>query len=354
VQLLPADVDADADALEVAAAVAAAKRQAAAASVRAAKPLAGAKSGAKGAVDTDVFFAALMKAEQAHERKSAAGGGGDRLEQLMSKKGKAQQVGGVQMLLRRLRHEVHGQCGRPAVTSNSWNGAGRSTPALLPGKLRTQVAAPISQEQTRNRVCMIAANLLCYRFVAQAALTPELRRNRQGKLAAVISSNSNLPGCSKEIADQVAAAYEAHAAAACGADADAHKARLLQLLSSGRAAEGWLELPELQLLRGLALEPALQHGVASAVAAAQQASTAQTNSSKAAGGAAVASGAADAAARSERQLQQLARLQVTADALEATGVGASVKKLRKHSHAGIAAAAAQTIAAWRETVTDSG
>lgn len=94
--LLPADVDADADDLEVAAAVAAAKRQAtaaaAASSTRAGKPMAGAKSGARGAVDTDAFLAAMMKAEQAHERKSAAGGGGDRLEQPMSKKGKAQQV----------------------------------------------------------------------------------------------------------------------------------------------------------------------------------------------------------------------------------------------------------------------
>jgi hypothetical protein len=96
--LLPADVDADADALEVAAAVAAAKRQAAAASVLAGKPMAGAQSGDKGATDTDAFFAAMMKAEQAHERKSAAGGGGDRLEQLLFKKGKAQQVCGVKVL----------------------------------------------------------------------------------------------------------------------------------------------------------------------------------------------------------------------------------------------------------------
>jgi hypothetical protein len=181
-----------------------------------------------------------------------------------------------------------------------------------------------------------------------------MRRNRQGKLAAVISSNSSLTGCSKEVADQVAAAFEAHAAAACRADPDAHKARMLQLLSSGRAAGGWLELPELQLLHGSALEAALQDGVATAAAAAQQASIAQTNTSKAAGGAAVAGGAADAAARSQRQLQQLAQLRVTADALEVTGVAATVKKLRKHSHAAVAAAAAQTIAAWRDTVTGSG
>lgn len=179
-----------------------------------------------------------------------------------------------------------------------------------------------------------------------------MRRSRQAKLAGVISGNSTLTGCSKEAADQLAAAYEAHAAAGCGADADAHKARMLQLLSSVRAAAGWLELPELQLLRGSALEAALQHGVARAVAAGRQVTTAQTNSSKAAGGAAVTGEAA--AAGSMRKLQRLAQLDVTADALEATGVAVVVKKLRKHSHAGIASAAAQTIAAWRETVTGSG
>lgn len=90
-----ADVDADADALEVAAALAAAKQQAAAAGQRTRMAGNGSVHG-KGPVNTDAFFAAMLKAEQAHERKAAAGGtaGGDKLDQLMAKKGKAQQVKG--------------------------------------------------------------------------------------------------------------------------------------------------------------------------------------------------------------------------------------------------------------------
>lgn len=94
------------DSLEVAAAVAAAKKQAAA--VAGKRPAAagalshagpGSKSGPAGSKgtaggDTDAFLAAMMKAEQAHERRAAAGrgGGGDKLQQLMAGKGKGQQV----------------------------------------------------------------------------------------------------------------------------------------------------------------------------------------------------------------------------------------------------------------------
>lgn len=189
------------------------------------------------------------------------------------------------------------------------------------------------QSASRGRSPHAGTDVSCVACAVQAALTADLRSSRRAKLAAVISGNSNLPGCSKDCTDQLAAAYEAHAAAGCAGDADAHKTRMLQLLSSTRAAAGWLELPDLQLLRGSALEAALKHGAAGAVAAAQD---------------------TKAAAKAEMQLQRLALLRVTADALKATGVAAAVKKLRKHSHAGVAAAAAQTIAAWRETVTQGG
>lgn len=158
--------------------------------------------------------------------------------------------------------------------------------------------------------------------------------------------------CSQAAAEQLAAAYEAHAAGVAGADADAHKARMLTLLSSTRAAAGWLELPDLQLLRGAALAAALKHGVAGAVAAA-----ARCNSSSSTGEQhqqQQPDGALAAATAAEVQLQALARLVVDADALEATGVAAAVKKLRKHGHVGVAASAAAAITAWRAAVARGG
>lgn len=109
----PADIDFadDADAMEVAAALAAAKRAAAAAAAAGRNPghatsaVGSARGGAHGgggggggqhAVGTDAFLSAMLKAEQAHERKAAAGGaqgGGDELQRLMAQKGKAPQVG---------------------------------------------------------------------------------------------------------------------------------------------------------------------------------------------------------------------------------------------------------------------
>jgi hypothetical protein len=196
-----------------------------------------------------------------------------------------------------------------------------------------------------------------------ARLTPEMRTTRQSKLAAVISSNSTLQA-SQELCQQLAASYESSVAGSCAGDANAHKARMLQLLSGCRAATGLLELPELSLLSGPALIAVLRAGVAGVVAAAQQrGKQQQTGGSSPPVGAAGAGGAAAgdacqastaageaAAEKAVVQLQQLAKLTVTADALEATGVAATVKKLRKHGHTGIAAAASKTIAAWRATV----
>jgi hypothetical protein len=106
----PADIDFadDADAMEVAAALAAAKRAAAAAAagrnpghdtsaVGAARGGAhgGGGGGGRPAAGTDAFLSAMLKAEQAHERKAAAGGaqgGGDELQRLMAQKGKTSQV----------------------------------------------------------------------------------------------------------------------------------------------------------------------------------------------------------------------------------------------------------------------
>jgi len=185
---------------------------------------------------------------------------------------------------------------------------------------------------------------------APNALSKDLRKTRQVKLAGVISSKSRLKGIAAGIADRMAADYESFVAAGCGEDASAHKARLLQLLNACKAAASWLDLPELQVLSGPVLEAALKHGVAEVVGLAQQCAR-QPND---AGSSVRGNSAADThAAGSDVQskLKKLAVLKVTADALEATGVAAAVKKLRKHSNAEVAAAASTVIASWRESVT---
>lgn len=187
---------------------------------------------------------------------------------------------------------------------------------------------------------------------APNTLSKDLRKTRKVKLAGVISSNSHLKGCTTGIADRMAADYESFVAAGCRADAAAHKARLLQLLNACKAAVSWLDLPELQVLSGPVLEAALKHGVAEVVGLAQQCAR-QPND---AGSSVRGDGAADThAAGSDVQskLKKLAVLKVTADALEATGVAAAVKKLRKHSNAEVGAAASSVIASWRASVTNA-
>jgi hypothetical protein len=120
---------------------------------------------------------------------------------------------------------------------------------------------------------------------------------------------------------------------------------MLQLLSACRSATGWLQLPELQLLRGPALEVVLRQGVPEAVAAAQKCVGQGSEEGSADGG-------KGAAATAEACLKNLAGLHVTIDALEMTGVAAAVKKLRKHSCSSIAKAATEVIAAWRKAVTE--
>lgn len=81
------------EAAEVAAALAAAKRQAAAAA--AGKAMGSKAAGSKASAGSGAFLEAMLKAEQAHERRAAAAGdgsGGDALEQLLARKGQGQQV----------------------------------------------------------------------------------------------------------------------------------------------------------------------------------------------------------------------------------------------------------------------
>ena len=181
------------------------------------------------------------------------------------------------------------------------------------------------------------------------ALPQELRDSRRTKLAAIISSNSRLQGCTAELAAQLAAAYEKHTASSCGADAVRHKSQLMQVLARCKAANSWLELPELQLLSGAPLEAALKHGVAEAVAAAAQSGNKKSTQSGDSQDTCTAAGV-----EAQGKLQQLAQLRVTADALEVTGVAAAVKRLRKHGTAVVAAAATQTINTWREAVAAGG
>lgn len=183
---------------------------------------------------------------------------------------------------------------------------------------------------------------------APTCLPRDVRSSRRAKLAQIVIGNSHLQDCSTEAAEQLAAAYESFVAAQCGADAAQHKARLMQIVHACKAADGWLDMPELQLLAGLSLQATLQHGVAAAVAAAAAAVKLQDSQQ---GGSSSSSQAGPGGA--ERLLQRLAQLRVTADSLEATGVAAAVKKLRKSASRGIADAASDCIAAWRETVASS-
>jgi len=87
------DGDGDKEAAEVAAALAAAKRQAAAAAA-AGKATGSKAAGSRASAGSGAFLEAMLKAEQAHERREAAGAGSgaDKLEQLMARKGQGQQV----------------------------------------------------------------------------------------------------------------------------------------------------------------------------------------------------------------------------------------------------------------------
>lgn len=132
------------------------------------------------------------------------------------------------------------------------------------------------------------------------------------------------------MAADMAAAHEAAAAAESGPDAAKHRAAMTRLVTGVRQATGgWLQLPQLERLRGRALEAALRAGVPQALRLARTSSSHQA---------------------AETALQQLSQLAVTADVLEATGVAVEVKRLRKHPASAVAAAAAQCVAAWRQSV----
>lgn len=134
----------------------------------------------------------------------------------------------------------------------------------------------------------------------------------------------------------LAAAYERSVAVDAGGgggNAEAHRTQLMAVVTAVKQAGSWLELPKLSLLCGPGLEAALRQGVAQVV--------------EAAGG----GGGAESVQAAETGLRRLAQLSVTADALEATGVAAAVKKLRKHQQPSVAAAAVGVVAAWRQAVT---
>jgi hypothetical protein len=173
-------------------------------------------------------------------------------------------------------------------------------------------------------------------------LTDSIRASRRAKLAELLTANPKLTGCTAAAAADVAAALEATAAATPGTTAVQHRAAVAKLAAAIKAANSWLELPGLQQLSGQGLVVVLRSAVQEVAAAANKLNRMPN-----------ANAQQQAAADVEQQLLQLAKLPVTVDALESTGVARQVKVLKKHQQQQVAAAAGEVIAAWRSAVASS-
>jgi hypothetical protein len=194
-----------------------------------------------------------------------------------------------------------------------------------------------------------------------------MRKDRQQKLAAVLSSNSSLMGsspCSSREADAVAGAMEG-ALYQPGMEADAYQRSFRAAVQQLRAASSWGGLPGVGgMEEGKGLELVLQRAVAgceeaAAVAGGAAGATAAmvvaTGPGEGNGEIGEQRGAGDGGGEgcsdaAVLQLEMLAKVPVTAGLLEATAAGKRVKALKKHNIAGVSAAADQVVKAWRQRI----
>jgi hypothetical protein len=189
---------------------------------------------------------------------------------------------------------------------------------------------------------LLPLRLLLLLQVPPGGLTDSTRASRRAKLAELLTANAKLTGCTAAAAADVATALEATAAATPGTTAVHHRTAVAKLAAAIKAANSWLELPGLQQLFGEGLVVVLRSAVQEVAAAADKLNRMPN-----------ANAQQQAAAHVEQQLRQLAKLPVTVDALEKTGIARQVKVLKKHQQQQVAAAAGEVIAAWRAAVAGS-